>query len=375
VYLSTTFTLPDPEEGARRAADVASDEFYGRWGSRNAREFEAIVAQLEGAEEAVAASSGLAVISLLLNAFLTPGSHFVGSMRCYSESRILQQSICDRIDARSVFVDPTDLEEMRQALSRETKVVFVETPANPDITIADIAAVARLVHEQSDALLIIDSTFASPYNQSPLALGADIVMHSATKYIGGHSDVVAGVAAGPAKLLTAVRKVFSFHGPHLEPFAAWLLCRGLKTLGLRMERHNSNALRVAAFLDQRPEVASVRHPFLPSHSHHHVARAQMRGGGGMVAFEVLGGAGAAAALLNDLEIVRMAVSLGSVDSLLAHPASMTHNLLSESEMAEAGISGGMMRLSVGLEDPEDIEADLARGLNRAAAHHALTGAV
>jgi methionine-gamma-lyase len=227
------------------------------------------------------------------------------------------------------------------------------------LALADVAEIARIVHERSDAVLVVDSTFASPFNQQPLRLGADVVMHSATKYIGGHSDVVAGVAAGDAQRMAAVRERFSFHGPHLDPFAAWLLCRGIRTLGLRMERHNANALRLARFLEQQEIVAAVRYCMLPSHPQHELALRQMSGGGGMVCFEVRGGMDVALAVLQSLRLVKMAVSLGSVDSLLTHPASMTHNLLSSEELAIAGITEGMMRFSVGLEDAADIEGDLA----------------
>jgi methionine-gamma-lyase len=360
IYLSTSFEFPDTEVGAERAGDVAADEFYGRWGSINARELEAIVAALEGADDAVCASSGLAIISMVLHSFLEAGDRFVGSKACYSETLILQRELCGQLGVDVQFVDGTSVDELAAAIGPKTKIVYLETPANPVLDISDIASVVTAARDRSDALVVVDSTFATPFNQSPLELGADIVLHSATKYIGGHSDVVAGVAAARQELADTIRKCFSFHGPHLDPFAAWLLCRGLRTLGLRMERHNSNALRLARFLEGRPEVSRVAYPFLSSHPQHELAMRQMRGGGGMVCFEVGGGRRAAVELLEALQTIKMAVSLGSADSLLTHPASMTHNLLSDAELEAAGISAGMMRFSVGLEDAGDLEADLAR---------------
>jgi methionine-gamma-lyase len=362
ISLSTSFEFSSASEAAEQAADIESDEFYGRWGSINAREFEAIVAALEGGEDAVCAGSGLAIISMVLHAFLRSGDHFVGSRQCYSEALILQRELCAQMNVEATFVDSTDLEEIGSAITAKTKLVHVETPANPALSLADIEEVVALARTQSDAVVVVDSTFASPYNQQPLSLGADVVLHSATKYIGGHSDVVAGVAVARQELAWKIRKCFSFHGPHLDPFAAWLLCRGLKTLGIRMERHNTSAMRLAEHLRTHPLVSKVSYPFLASHPQHDLAVRQMSGGGGMVCFELRGGSESALRLLEELKIIKMAVSLGSADSLLAHPASMTHNLLSPRQLAEAGISAGTMRLSVGLEDPDDLEADLGEAL-------------
>lgn len=360
---STSFEFPDTAEGARRAADIAADEFYGRWGSTNAREFEALVASLEDADSAVCAASGLAIISMVAHAFLQPGDHLLAVHQCYSESKILLESLAQQMSVEATFIDSVDVQNFATSIRPNTTLVFTETPANPSLGLVDIAAVAALVKAQPQPpIFVVDSTFASPYNQRPLNLGADIVLHSATKYLGGHSDVVAGVAAGSADPLWKVRERFSFHGPHLDPFAAWLLCRGLRTLGLRMQRHNENALALANFLENHDKVDRVFYPMLPSHPQHDLARRQMSGGGGMICFEVKGGMDAALAVISNMEIIKLAVSLGGVTSLLTHPASMTHNLLPREEREAAGITDGMLRFSVGVEDVEDIQRDLDKAL-------------
>jgi methionine-gamma-lyase len=283
---------------------------------------------------------------------------------CYSETKILHESLARQLGVEVIFVDSQEIQSFDDAIRPDTKLVFVETPANPTLGLVDIESVAALVHERCDGVLLADSTFATPYNQQPLALGADIVVHSATKYIGGHSDVVAGVCAGNQDLMGKVRKTFSFHGPHLDPFAAWLLCRGVKTLSLRMERHNDNAMRLASFLQRRPEVSRVYYPMLESHPQHELAVRQMRGGGGMVCFEVADGLQGALDLVESVDLCKLAVSLGGTDSLITHPASMTHNLLSPQELANAGITEGMIRFSVGIENPVDIQTDIERALSR-----------
>ena len=355
---STTFELPDPTEGARRAADIAADEFYGRWGSANARELESLVASLEQAEEAVCASSGLAIIAMAAHAFLRPKTHLIGVHQCYGETRILLEAIAERCSVDASFVDSDRLGNFAKVLRPDTAMVFVETPANPTLSLVDVRGLADLVHANPETILVVDSTFATPFNQRPLEQGADVVVHSATKYLGGHSDVVAGVCAASGRLAHRVREQFSLHGPHLDPFAAWLLCRGIRTLGLRMERHNRNASRLAAFLEGHPKVARVHYPMLPSHPQFELARRQMTGGGGMICFEVKGGRRAALELISRVRLSTLAVSLGGVSSLITHPVTMTHNELSPEALEEAGITDAMLRFSVGIEDDGDIQADL-----------------
>lgn len=363
VYQYAALELAYTSDGITGAADIEADEFYGRWGSTNARELEAVVASLEGADTAVCASSGLAIVSMAAHALLEPGDHVLAVNQCYSETKIVLESLARQMSVEASFVDATDVDSFAAAIRPNTRLVFAETPANPAMDLVDIAAVAEVVNTQpSPATFMVDSTFATPYNQRPLACGADIVMHSATKYLGGHSDVVAGVGAGDAETLWRIRQSFSYHGPHLDPFAAWLICRGLRTLGLRMQRHNENALALATFLESHPKVQLVRYPMLPSHPQHDAATRQMTGGGGMICFEVHGGLDAALRLVSGLETIKPAVSLGGVTSVMTHPASMTHNLLPPHEREAAGIGDGMLRFSVGVEDESDLTADLERAL-------------
>ncbi|MDR6226806.1 trans-sulfuration enzyme family protein [Desmospora profundinema] len=364
ISLSTAFVFPDTTEGARRAADIEADEFYGRWGSTNAREFEALIAGLEGADDAVCASSGLGIISMVAHAFLNPGDHFVGVHACYSETKILLESLAKQLSLDATFIQSDRIENFEQAIRPDTKLVFAETPANPTLSLVDIEGVARIVREKSDAAFAVDSTFASPYNQNPLALGADIVIHSATKYIGGHSDVVAGVCAARKPLAHQVRDKFSFHGPHLDPFSSWLLCRGIRTLGLRIRQQNENALELAHYLESHPKVNRVYYPMLESHPQHTLARRQMRGGGGMICFEIQGGMEASLRFISTMQLSKLAVSLGGVSSTITHPSSMTHNLLPREEREKAGITDGMLRFSVGIEEVDDLKEDLEEAFRK-----------
>lgn len=366
IFQSTAFEFPNTEEGAERASDITAPDFYGRWGSYNAREFETLIAELEGAQSAVCASSGLGIISMVLHSFLKSGDHMVAPYACYSESKILMDSLAEQMGVEITYVESDNLEQYLQAMRPDTKVVYAETPANPTVSLVDIEALAEHCKTVEQSVFVVDSTFASPINQNPLALGADIVLHSATKYIGGHSDVVAGVAAGNEDVMHKVRKTFSFHGPHLDPFAAWLLTRGIKTLGLRVTKQNENALALSNWLDQHPQVESVNYPYHPSHPQYELAKRQMRGGGGMVCFSVKGGRSAALRLVSNTKIIKMAVSLGGVRTTITHPASMTHNLLSDEELIAAGIGPSMIRFSIGIEDADDLISDLAHAFEKAA---------
>ncbi|HIP34031.1 MAG TPA: aminotransferase class I/II-fold pyridoxal phosphate-dependent enzyme, partial [Bacteroidia bacterium] len=326
---STAFIFPDTTTGAKRAEDIKAHNFYGRWGNYNSREFEELIATLEKTDDAVSASSGLGIISMVLNTFLNPGDHIVASYECYSETKILIDFICKKLQLEVDFIGSENIQNYKKAIKRNTRIVYIETPANPRVSLVDIETLSEYVKETEKGLLIVDSTFASPFNQNPILLGADMVLHSATKYIGGHSDVIAGVVAGRQELVNQVRKTFSFSGPHLEAFSAWLLCRGIKTLGLRIDKQNSNALALSEWLNNHPSIELVRYPFHPSHPQYTLAKKQMRGGGGMICFYVKGGSQAALNLVSNTKLIKMTVSLGGVRSTITHPASMTQNLLTD----------------------------------------------
>lgn len=364
VHLSTTFAFPSAEAGAALFAGERPGYIYTRLSNPTVAVLEAKVADLEGGEAALATASGMAAIATVLLTLLGDGGHVVCTDALYSATYDLLARRLPAFGVRTTFVDATDPAAFARAITPETRLLYVETPGNPTLTLTDIAAVAT-VARQRGLPLVVDNTFATPYLQQPLALGADIVVHSATKYLGGHGDAVAGVIVGRQAFIAACREAtLADFGGALSPLTAYLVLRGLPTLALRMERHCANAQRVAAYLSQHPKVAWVRYPGLPSHPQHALARRQMRGFGGMVCFELAGGLAAGRALLNAVRLCTLAVSLGDVRTLITHPASTTHHQVSAERRRAMGITDGLVRLSVGIEDPDDIVADLEQALDR-----------
>lgn len=364
VHLSTTFAFPSAEAGAALFAGERPGYIYTRLGNPTVAVLEAKVADLEGGEAALATASGMAAIATVLLTLLGDGGHVVCTDALYSATYDLLARRLPAFGIRTTFVDATDPAAFARAITPETRLLYVETPGNPTLTLTDIAAVAT-VARQHGLPLVVDNTFATPYLQQPLALGADIVVHSATKYLSGHGDAVAGVVVGRRAFIAACREAtLADFGGALSPLTAYLVLRGLPTLALRMERHCANAQRVAAYLSQHPKVAWVRYPGLPSHPQHALARRQMRGFGGMVCFELAGGLAAGRALLNAVRLCTLAVSLGDVRTLITHPASTTHHQVPAERRRAMGITDGLVRLSVGIEDPDDIVADLEQALDR-----------
>jgi methionine-gamma-lyase len=364
IYESTTFRYDTVEEGAALGVDRGSGFYYTRWGNPTTAELEARIAALEGGEMAIATGSGMGAISTVILGLLQAGDHLVAPRAVYQAAHELFAQVLPRYGIAATLLDTVDATAYEAALRPQTRVLYVETPNNPLLEITDIAAVARLARAHG-ALTVVDNTFATPYNQTPLALGADLVVHSATKYLGGHADVTAGMIVGRRDLLLQLRPRFRIYGPVLDPFAAWLVLRGVKTLGLRMERHNENALALARALVRHPRVERVHHPGLPDHPGRAVAQRQMRGFGGMVSLEVRGGMQAGAAVVEALRTAVLAVSLGSVETLVTHPASTTSVGIPPQDRARAGIREGLIRVSVGLEDLDDLVADFTQALERA----------
>ncbi len=361
LHRSSTFAF----ETAGRASAVHEGEepgfFYGRVGSPTQRALEEAVAELEGAEDGLALASGMAAISSLLFTALEPGDHVVAPAALYATTASLLDGLLERHGVSVTYVDGTDAGAVAGAIREETRMLYVESPANPTLDLVDLGEAAMLGRERG-LLTVADNTFATPVNQRPLEAGIDVVVHSATKYLGGHGDAVAGVLAGPRELLERVRRETVKHlGGAVSPDAAWLVLRGLRTLPVRMERHNRNALEVARHLEDHPAVLRVRHPGLASHPQHELATRQMTGFGGMVAFE-LGGLEAARRAADRLELCELAVSLGDVATLVQHSASMTHASVPAERRRRAGIRDGLLRMSVGLERAEDIRSDLDRAL-------------
>jgi methionine-gamma-lyase len=362
IFQTSTFRLPSPEEGAEIAHATAPAEFYTRYGNPNNKQVEIMLAGLEGAEASLAIASGAAAINVAFMSNLAAGDHIVAQNVHYTSAMTMLTTILPRYGVEVSMVDQTDTEAFARAVRPNTRVIYTESPTNPTIALTDLRATADLAHSIG-ALAITDNTFASSYNQQPISLGYDLVLHSATKFLNGHADVTAGVLASSQELIDRAWNYMRVYGQVLHPFESWLLRRGLITYPLRMAVHNSNALSVARFLESHPAVERVYYPGLPSHPQHELALAQMPGGfGGMVSFEVRGGFERAYRLIGRTEVCVLAVSLGGAESLITHPASMIHSRQTDAEREAAGISPGLIRLSVGLEDPDDIIADLDQAI-------------
>jgi methionine-gamma-lyase len=377
IYQTATFSSEDAEELGAVATERVQGYAYSRLANPTGTALGAAVAELEGGAAGFALGSGMAAIHAALLSLVGPDRGIVATRAIYGSTRTLLVRRFGALGVPVGFVDPTDLEAVDAALRvRPAAVLYVETIANPTIVVADIAALAGLAHRHG-ARLVVDNTFASPYLCRPLELGADLVVESATKYLSGHSDALAGVVAGPAALVEGVRQAEIDTGATLAPLSAFLVLRGIATLGLRMDRHGATSLALARWLERRPGVERVLHPGLPSHPQHDLAARQLDGTGGMFALELAGGRRAGEAFVDALEVAERTASLGSVHTIVAHPPSTTHRQLSAEELAAAGIGPGLLRVSTGLEDLDDLRADLERGLvaARAAATSAGDAAV
>ena len=365
VYLSATYAFPTTADGSARFAGEQPGYVYSRVGNPTTALLEARLANLEGGEAAVVTASGQGATTSLLWTLLSAGDEVIADRTLYGCTFAYLNHGLARFGVKVTHVDLTDPANLEQAIGPATKLVFFETPANPNMRLVDIAAVAAIARRHG-ALTVVDNTYCTPYLQRPLALGADFVVHSATKYLGGHGDLLAGAIVGPAEILQQVR----FHGLKdmtgavLSAQDAFLVLRGLKTLALRMERHSASAQRVAEFLAAQPQVDVVHYPGLADFPQHALARRQMARFGGMVAFELKGGIEAGRRFMDALGLFTRAVSLGDAESLAQHPASMTHAVYSLEERAHHFIAEGLVRLSVGLEDSDDLVADLAQALAR-----------
>ena len=362
IYQSSTFAFHSAEDGAAIFAGEKEGYFYTRLGNPTQAAFEREMAFLERGEAALATSSGMAATSIAVFGLVQTGDNILAARTLYGGTHKLFGTMLPRFGVHVRYVDARDPEAIRAAADSRTRLFFVETPANPTLEILDLRLCAQAAHDLKIPLLV-DNTFATPYYQRPLALGADVVIHSATKYIGGHGDTVAGVLIGKADFIRMARfEILRDLGGVISPFNAWLLLRGLKTLPVRMERHSANALEIAQFLNFHPKVARIWYPGLRTHPQHDLALRQMSGFGGMIAFELKGGRAAGVKLLNSVKLLTLAVSLGDVDTLIEHPASMTHSTYTPQDMAAVGITEGLVRLSVGIEGVNDLIADLAPAL-------------
>ena len=363
LHLTSTFVFETAEAGGNMFAGEQAGHIYSRISNPTNDLLERRIAILEGAEAGLALASGMGAITATLWTLLAPGDEIILDKTLYGCTFSFMHHGLAKFGVTVTHVDLTQPENLRTAISNKTKVVYFETPANPNMRLVDIAAVAEIAHA-SGAHVVVDNTYATPYLTQPIKHGADIVLHSATKYLGGHGDVVAGLLVGSAELVADIRLqgMKDMTGAVMAPFNAMLILRGLKTLALRMDRHCSSAATVAQMLEASPAVQKVWYPGLESFEQHDLAQHQMSQFGGMIAFELKGGKQAGIEMMNRLELISRAVSLGDAESLVQHPASMTHSTYSTEELAKHGISEGLVRLSIGLEGLDDVLADLAQAL-------------
>jgi methionine-gamma-lyase len=365
IFQTSTFIFENVEQGAARFAGEEAGYIYTRIPPNTPTHavLAEKVAVLEGGEAGQTFASGMAAITAVVLTALKKGDHLISTDVVYGCTYSLFSEIPPGLGIDVTFVDTTDIEKVKRALKPETRMVFLETPANPTLNVCDIREIATLARAQG-AICVVDNTFATPYFQKPLLLGADVSLSSCTKYIGGHADLLGGIVVGNRDFMKRLEKVVGYTGGIMGLHEAWLCIRGLKTLHIRMERHAENALKIADFLESHPAVEWVRYPGLLSHPQHEVAKKQMNGYGGMLSFGIKGGIEAGSKLMNSVRLCSLAVSLGATDTLIQHPASMTHACVPKDVRGKVGITDELVRLSIGIEDAEDIIADLEQALEK-----------
>lgn len=364
IYQTSTFSFSSAEEGAKCFSGDSDGYIYTRIGNPTIDALERQLATLENGFGAIAVSSGMAAATTIYLSLLSSGDHIVSTDAIYGPARSVMVKQFVRFGFQATYINTTDIETIKAAIRPNTKVLYIETPANPTMDITDLVACAKIAHEKG-ILLVVDNTFCSPYLQNPLDLGADIVFHSMTKFINGHADVVAGVIiAKEEAMYKQLRNMMINLGCNMDPHQAYLVLRGVKTLSIRIDRAQESAQKVAEFLEQHPKVAWIKYPGLKSHNQYELAKRQMKGSGVMISFGLKDGFDAAKTLMNNLHLALLAVSLGGVETLIQHPASMTHSKVSAADKKEAGISDELIRLSIGIEDVEDIINDLKYGLEK-----------
>ncbi len=359
---SATFRAADAKAFAQMSGEAMHPRYYTRYGNPLHQRVASVVAQLEGAQAGLVTASGMGAISMVLLGLLKSGDRVIAQRNHYMGTTKLLSDLMSRFGVVSEFVDQTDTHAFELALKKPTALVMLESPTNPDCSLTDLAAVASLAREQG-ATVVVDNTFATPLNQRPLELGADLVVHSATKYLGGHHDLTAGVVVGSAQHIEQLWSTQIVLGATLSPMDAWLLLRGLRTLSVRVQRINQTALNIARALQSHPAVASVSYPGLESHPQHDLARRQMLGYGGVMGVRLQSDYAGTARFVGSLQLAHQAVSLGGVDTLIVHAAAMWAGTLDDAGLKAAGIEPNLVRLSIGLEHPDDLIADLIRGLD------------
>ena len=364
IYQTSTFKFESTKHGAALFKGEAEGYIYSRMKNPTVEALENAIASLEEGHKALGCASGMAAISTIFFALLKSGDHVVCSKAVYGPTATLLDTVISKFNIDITFVETSNLEEVKNAIKTNTKVVYVETPGNPTLTIADLEEIAKLAHD-NNAKLVVDNTFMSPALQKPIKLGTDVVVHSMTKFLNGHADVVAGIIiVNDEETYLHFRKTLNQLGGVLDPFNSFLVHRGIKTLALRMEKHSKNGMKIAEYLESHPKIDWVRYPGLKSHPQYEIGLKQHKDFGGMVTFELKGGFKAGETVMNSVKLCQLAVSLGGVESLIQHPASMTHLTMGQEARERAGITEGLVRLSVGVESSEDIISDLDQALNK-----------
>jgi len=362
IYQTSTFQFEDADHGAKCFSGETEGYIYTRIGNPTIRDLEKTVAALENGYDGIATSSGMSAINTVYLTFLRSGDHMISTNAVYGPSRGIMESLYPKFNIESTYIDTSDLELVEKEIRPNTRLIYIETPANPTMLLTDIAAISEIAHRRNIPV-VVDNTFCSPYLQQPLLLGADVVLHSMTKFINGHADVVAGILVAKNKEdYDALRSIMVNVGCNMDPHQAYLTRRGLKTLAVRIDRGQENAMKVAMFLENHPKVAWVKYPGLKSYPQYELALKQMNGPGAMISFGLKGGLNAGKKMMDHVKLALLAVSLGGIETLIQHPASMTHSRISKEKKDIAGITDDLVRLSVGIENVEDIIADLDQAM-------------
>lgn len=364
LYLTSSFIFDSAEQGRAIFAEEEEGMVYSRYANPNTTEFINRVCTLEQAEAGLAFSSGMAAVFASFAAFIENGDHIVSSRAIFGSTHQLLTQLFPKWGISYTYVHSSNIEEWEKAIQPNTKIVFLESPSNPGLELYDLEALGKLKEKHPHIIFSIDNCFATPYLQKPLKYGFDLAIHSATKYMDGQGRVLGGVIAGKQELINKLMFFIRHTGPAMSPFNAWILSKSLETLGLRMDRHCSNALALAETLEKHPEIEQVKYPFLPSHPQYELAKKQMKAGGGIVTFNVKGGKERAFRFIDALEMIRYTSNLGDSRTIATHPATTTHAKLKEEERVSLGINPGTIRLSVGLEDQEDIIGDILQALEK-----------
>ncbi len=358
IYQTSTFKFKNADHGAACFAGESDGYIYTRINNPTIDSLEKLVTSLEEGYKGIAMSSGMGAVNTIYSALLKPGDHMISTAAVYGPSRVVMEKHYSKYGIESSYIDTGDPDKMREAVQPNTRMLFIETPANPTMDITDLKEVVKIAREHN-LITVADNTFCSPYLQKPLNFGFDIVFHSITKFLNGHADIVGGIIVTREKELHDILRPMMVNlGCNMDPHQAYMVIRGLKTLSLRMERSQENAIKMASWLEKHPKVAWVKYPGLPSHPKFELAKKQMNGPGAMISFELKGGLEAGKRLMNNVNLCILAVSLGGVETLIQHPASMTHSKMDMESRERSGITNGLVRLSVGIENVEDLLGDL-----------------